>query len=238
MREPLCRPCVEAYQVKKLQNTFAGFPARGTVELQALFNTTRVASSVSLYETQADDTINLLLGPDGFGDWIGVALRVLLASFVIVLFMASVSLGASSLTDRRAFASWNNTPGYTTPLVIPPCITSVEKRAVRESALSAGAREVLAAQAQQLNHRELQILQRVCEGYKNREISEQLGLELSTIKWYATGIYEKLQVRNRTQAVAKAQALGGHRESDMNQRDQSDDGNDRLPTSPGRSERR
>ncbi len=45
------------------------------------------------------------LGPDGFGDWIGVALRVLLASFVIVLFMASVSLGASSLTDRRAFAS-------------------------------------------------------------------------------------------------------------------------------------
>ena len=51
------------------------------------------------------------------------------------------------------------------------------------------------------------MLQRVCEGYKNKEISEQLGLELSTIKWYATGIYEKLQVRNRTQAVAKAQAL-------------------------------
>ncbi len=38
-----------------------------TVELQALFNSPRVASSLSLYETQADDTINLLLGPDGFG---------------------------------------------------------------------------------------------------------------------------------------------------------------------------
>ncbi len=38
-----------------------------TVELQALFNAPRISSSLSLYETQADDTINLLLGPDGFG---------------------------------------------------------------------------------------------------------------------------------------------------------------------------
>lgn len=45
------------------------------------------------------------LGPDGFGEWIDVLARVLLSSFIIVLFMASVSLGASSLTDRRAFAS-------------------------------------------------------------------------------------------------------------------------------------
>ncbi|MEM9201440.1 MAG: ABC transporter permease subunit [Actinomycetota bacterium] len=45
------------------------------------------------------------LGPDGFGEWIEVLLKVLLSSFIIVLFMAAVSLGASSLTDRRAFAS-------------------------------------------------------------------------------------------------------------------------------------
>ena len=79
--------------------------------------------------------------------------------------------------------------------------------ALRDLKHSAPAREVVSAHSQQLNHRELQVLQRICEGYKNKEISEQLGLELSTIKWYSTGIYEKLQVRNRTQAVAKAQAL-------------------------------
>jgi len=45
------------------------------------------------------------LGPDGFGEWIEVLLKVLLSAFVIVLFMASVSLGASSITDRRAIAS-------------------------------------------------------------------------------------------------------------------------------------
>ena len=45
------------------------------------------------------------LGPDGFGEWIEVAAKILLSSFIIVLFFASVSLGASSVTDRRAFAS-------------------------------------------------------------------------------------------------------------------------------------
>ncbi len=80
--------------------------------------------------------------------------------------------------------------------------------ALKDLRHSAPAREAVSAQYESLNHRELQILQRICEGYKNREISEQLGLELSTIKWYSTRIYEKLQVRNRTQAVARAQALG------------------------------
>lgn len=45
------------------------------------------------------------LGPDGFGTWLGVLGRILLSSLVIVGFMAAVSLGASSLTDRRAIAS-------------------------------------------------------------------------------------------------------------------------------------
>ncbi len=45
------------------------------------------------------------LGPDGFGAWIGVLGRILLSSVLIVGFMAALSLGASSLTDRRAIAS-------------------------------------------------------------------------------------------------------------------------------------
>ena len=45
------------------------------------------------------------LGPDGFGEWIEVLLKILLSAFIIVLFMSAVSLGASSITNRRAFAS-------------------------------------------------------------------------------------------------------------------------------------
>lgn len=58
-----------------------------------------------------------------------------------------------------------------------------------------------------LNHRETQVVALICAGLTNKEIAARLTLELSTVKWYATRIYEKLGVRNRTQAVAKAQAL-------------------------------
>jgi ABC-2 type transport system permease protein len=45
------------------------------------------------------------MGPDGFVAWLGVAARLLLAGLVISAIYAAVSLAASSLTDRRAFAS-------------------------------------------------------------------------------------------------------------------------------------
>jgi ABC-2 type transport system permease protein len=45
------------------------------------------------------------LGPDGFPAWLGVAGRLLLAGLGISAIYAAVSLAASSLTDRRAFAS-------------------------------------------------------------------------------------------------------------------------------------
>jgi ABC-2 type transport system permease protein len=45
------------------------------------------------------------LGPDGFPAWLGVAFRLLLAGLFISVVYTAISLAASSLTDRRAFAS-------------------------------------------------------------------------------------------------------------------------------------
>jgi ABC-2 type transport system permease protein len=45
------------------------------------------------------------LGPDGPVAWLGVLGRLLLAGFLICTVLTSLSLGVSSLTDRRAFAS-------------------------------------------------------------------------------------------------------------------------------------
>lgn len=44
-------------------------------------------------------------GPDGFPSWLWVAARLLVAGLVVSAIYTAVSLGASSLTDRRAFAS-------------------------------------------------------------------------------------------------------------------------------------
>lgn len=45
------------------------------------------------------------LGPDGFPAWIWVAARLLLAGLSISVVFTAISLAASCLTDRRAFAS-------------------------------------------------------------------------------------------------------------------------------------
>lgn len=45
------------------------------------------------------------LGPDGVGDWLVVLLRILVSGILASIIYALVSLGAASLTDRRAFAS-------------------------------------------------------------------------------------------------------------------------------------
>ena len=44
-------------------------------------------------------------------------------------------------------------------------------------------------------------------GISNREIAEELVLAVSTIKTHLNHIYRKLDVNNRTQAVAKSQKL-------------------------------
>jgi len=59
-----------------------------------------------------------------------------------------------------------------------------------------------------LSERELEVLQLIAEGLMNREIADRLYLSLNTVKVHTRTIYGKLGVHNRTQAVAKARALG------------------------------
>ncbi|MEM7734708.1 MAG: LuxR C-terminal-related transcriptional regulator [Deinococcota bacterium] len=59
-----------------------------------------------------------------------------------------------------------------------------------------------------LTARELDVLTLVAEGLSNRDIGARLFRSLDTIKGHNRRIFGKLQVRNRTEAVAKARELG------------------------------
>jgi LuxR family maltose regulon positive regulatory protein len=58
-----------------------------------------------------------------------------------------------------------------------------------------------------LSERELEVLRLVATGMSNAEISRTLFVALSTVKKHINNIYRKLDVRNRTQAVARAREL-------------------------------
>jgi LuxR family transcriptional regulator, maltose regulon positive regulatory protein len=59
-----------------------------------------------------------------------------------------------------------------------------------------------------LSQRELEVLRLIARGLSNREISERLFIALVTVKGHNQKIFGKLQVRRRTEAVARARDLG------------------------------
>jgi len=58
-----------------------------------------------------------------------------------------------------------------------------------------------------LTERESEVICLAAKGMSNEEIGQQLALALGTVKWHLHNIYEKLKVRNRTQAIRRAREL-------------------------------
>jgi DNA-binding NarL/FixJ family response regulator len=59
-----------------------------------------------------------------------------------------------------------------------------------------------------LTDREREVLELIGSGATNREIAERLFLSPHTVKEHTSSLYRKLSVRNRAEAVQKAQRLG------------------------------
>lgn len=65
-------------------------------------------------------------------------------------------------------------------------------------------RESLAAPTgEALSAREQEVLDHLSQGFLYKEIAEKIGISYETVHTYIRRIYEKLQVRTRTEAVAK-----------------------------------
>jgi LuxR family transcriptional regulator, maltose regulon positive regulatory protein len=59
-----------------------------------------------------------------------------------------------------------------------------------------------------LSERELEVLHLMAAGRSNREIAGELVITIGTAKRHTANIFDKLDVRNRTEAVTKARQLG------------------------------
>ena len=60
-----------------------------------------------------------------------------------------------------------------------------------------------AQSAENLSGREREVLDCLSQGFLYKEIAEKLGISYETVHTYIRRVYEKLQVRTRTEAVAK-----------------------------------
>lgn len=59
-----------------------------------------------------------------------------------------------------------------------------------------------------LNDREIEILSMLSQGFENKYMARQLNLSERTIRYHTGKIMDKLEAKNRTEAVAKAFQLG------------------------------
>jgi RNA polymerase sigma factor (sigma-70 family) len=80
-----------------------------------------------------------------------------------------------------------------------PMTAHIARKVVQSFQRSAAAE----AQTESLSEREQQVLDLLSQGLIYKEIAEKLGISYETVHTYIRRIYEKLQVRTRTEAVAK-----------------------------------
>ena len=114
--------------------------------------------------------------------------------------------GPALLPLLRRLLAQNVSPTYVQRLlaVLPPETASVAPGTDLALLLLPAGRQLSGA----LTNREIDVLLLLAERLTNKEIAARLSLSPNTVKKHSISLYEKLGVRTRRQAVARAQALG------------------------------
>jgi DNA-binding NarL/FixJ family response regulator len=84
---------------------------------------------------------------------------------------------------------------YITPQIAARVLAKMQRRTDPGSATRAKTAEI------ELTYREEQIMNQVAQGLTNKEIALKFSLSEKTVKHYMTSVLQKLQVRNRVEAV-------------------------------------
>jgi two-component system nitrate/nitrite response regulator NarL len=106
--------------------------------------------------------------------------------------------GSTTMELHEAIIAAYNGDTYMTPGFATKVIMSIKTAELRQKAL----------RNNRLNAREEQIVQHLLRGRTNREIAQCLDISEKTVKHYMTVLMQKLDVRNRVEAVLAAQRIG------------------------------
>jgi len=86
---------------------------------------------------------------------------------------------------------------------VPAELLSVERLSGSGSGPRSGPANAASAVFETLTGREADVLEQLLQGLPNKEIGSALGVQEITVKLHLRGVYRKLGVKNRAQAVAR-----------------------------------
>ena len=102
--------------------------------------------------------------------------------------------------------SWGATP---TAIALAEVYTSFESGVIAAKEATHETIQINEAERTKLglSNREMEVLSLMAKGLSNQEIADQLYLSLNTIKTHSSKLFEKMEVKRRTQAIEKAKRL-------------------------------
>lgn len=149
----------------------------------------------------------------------GSIIKILILQALAQEAQGNISLALTPLTQALTLAQPES---YVRPFVNEgPPMAALLRATVQQGISVEFAQQVLAALGETavtpppaqplldpLSDREIEVLQIIAEGLTNQEVANRLYLSLHTVKVHARNIYAKLDVKNRTEAVARGRSLG------------------------------
>lgn len=119
-----------------------------------------------------------------------------------------VSEGEPMTALLREAAERSILPQYTRRLLDVLPLPALNHQPAVETARRPSASQDVITLVEPLSRREMETLQLIAEGLSNKEIAQKMCVSLRTVKYYSTGLYNKLGVDSRMQAVVRARELG------------------------------
>lgn len=130
---------------------------------------------------------------------VAIALLIVLAYFIIRYYKSKKE--AAEERSRKQFEQYQRE--------VDKLRNSIKNRVDKTSRIEVGISqsELNRYLLNPLTERELEVLYLIADGLSNKIIAEKLFVSVNTIKTHLLRIYEKLDVRNRTQATVKAGSM-------------------------------
>jgi DNA-binding NarL/FixJ family response regulator len=186
-----------------------GQALRGVVPDARLLEAESLESARRLLAGEADTDLVLLdlHMPDSHGLMGLASLRAQFPAVAVVMISAhddpavirrALDFGAAGFLSKRA-----DLPALEDGLRTVLACEEYVPRELREAVARAHSTESddqLVARLNSLTPQQFRVLQRVAEGWLNKQIAAELGFTERTAKAHMSAIFEKLNVRNRTQA--------------------------------------